>query len=123
MRTKSFSDGQRKEASMKSFEKNSNAIVFGASGGIGSAILETLNGTKHFKKVFSFAHWFRGCQSICIHGLEQSIPRRPVPVRERKSASPGVDTPVSPVTLRATVTNYAHSTFCLHWITWVFAPG
>jgi len=55
MRTKSFSDGQRKEASMKSFEKNSNAIVFGASGGIGSAILETLNGTKHFKKVFSFS--------------------------------------------------------------------
>jgi NAD(P)-dependent dehydrogenase (short-subunit alcohol dehydrogenase family) len=55
MKTEYFSVEQHKYTSMNTFKKNSNAIVFGASGGIGSAILDALNNMGHFKKVFGFS--------------------------------------------------------------------
>ena len=43
------------EVLLNSFQKKGNALVFGSSGGIGSAILETLNNVSHFKRVFGFS--------------------------------------------------------------------
>ncbi len=48
-------DKQYQEASLHSFSKNCNAVVLGASGGIGSALVETLNSISHFNKVFGFS--------------------------------------------------------------------
>jgi NAD(P)-dependent dehydrogenase (short-subunit alcohol dehydrogenase family) len=55
MKIESFSEDQPTEITMDSFKKNSNAIVFGASGGIGSAIKDALEKMGHFKKVFGFS--------------------------------------------------------------------
>jgi NAD(P)-dependent dehydrogenase (short-subunit alcohol dehydrogenase family) len=55
MKKVSITNMKYEEVLLNSFQKNSNALVFGASGGIGSAILETLNNVSHFKKVFGFS--------------------------------------------------------------------
>jgi len=49
------SSGRNKAFSLKSFDPDGIAVVFGSSGGIGSAFLSTLSEVGHFKTVIGFS--------------------------------------------------------------------
>lgn len=55
MRTEKLSVNQRNSVILESFNKDGIAAVFGSSGGIGTAILKTLNSSGYFKNVFGFS--------------------------------------------------------------------
>ena len=55
MITVNLSGKQNSDGNLNSFKKDGIAAVFGASGGIGSAILKALNKSGYFKKVLGFS--------------------------------------------------------------------